>query len=239
MKHRSALLIRNEGGGSGEPTTPTLTSIIVTWSADSADVGTDPKTLISSVKANYSDGASQTVTEYTVTPTSLVEGNNIVTVTYNGKSATKSITGVAEQIGGAEVVMLAPVQKSGATVTDYSDGGHTAFVGSTTDNSNRWMVRSEKVFDKDTVLHVQMSRDSQTYNAVDLFSCDTEVWDGVSAVKENGYGFYGVKTVDSATWVNPFSLDTKYTVKAGYAFMYCTYSAIDASTLNVMITEVA
>lgn len=76
-----------------EPTAPTLTGITVTWSAESADVGTDPRTLISSVKANYSDGSSQTVTGYTVTPSSLVEGNNTVTVTYNGNTATKTILG--------------------------------------------------------------------------------------------------------------------------------------------------
>lgn len=76
-----------------EPTTPTLTGITVTWSGDSADIGTDPRTLISSVKANYSDGTSQTVTGYTVSPSSLVEGSQTITVTYNGKTATKIITG--------------------------------------------------------------------------------------------------------------------------------------------------
>lgn len=79
-----------------EPTQPTLTSISVTWSADSADVGTNPSTLISSVKANYSDGTSQNVTGYTVSPSVLVEGANTVTVTYQGESATKSITGISQ-----------------------------------------------------------------------------------------------------------------------------------------------
>lgn len=80
-----------------EPTEPTITGISVVWSAESADVGTDPKTLITSVKANYSNGTSQTVTGYTVTPSSLAEGTNNVTVSYDGKSAYKSITGVATQ----------------------------------------------------------------------------------------------------------------------------------------------
>lgn len=98
-----------EGGSGGtdepvdppiEPETPTLTGITVTWLADSANVGTDPKTLISVVKANYSDGSNQTVTGYTVSPSALVAGANTVTVTYQGKTATKSITGnsVAEPI---------------------------------------------------------------------------------------------------------------------------------------------
>lgn len=78
-----------------EPEAPTLTSITVTWSSDSADVGTDPKTLISVVKANYSDGTSRTVTGYTVTPSALAEGANTVTVSYSGKTSTKTITGNA------------------------------------------------------------------------------------------------------------------------------------------------
>lgn len=82
-----------------EPTAPTLTSITVTWSAESADVGTDPKTLIASVKANYSDGSSQNITGYTVSPASLAEGANTVTVSYNGKTAEKSITGLATESG--------------------------------------------------------------------------------------------------------------------------------------------
>ena len=85
-----------EESGSDEPTTaPTLTSITVTWSSDSADVGTDPKTLISVVKANYSDGTSRTVTGYTVTPSALAKGANTVTVSYSGKTSTKTITGNA------------------------------------------------------------------------------------------------------------------------------------------------
>lgn len=72
-----------------------LTSITAEWSADSAVVGTDTKTLISVVKANYSDGTSQTVTGYTVSPSSIVEGSQTVTVVYNGKKATKSIVGLS------------------------------------------------------------------------------------------------------------------------------------------------
>lgn len=94
-----------EESGSDEPTTPpTLTSITVTWSSDSADVGTDPKTLISVVKANYSDGTSRTVTGYTVTPSALAEGANTVTVSYSGKTSTKTITGNAIVVPGEPTV---------------------------------------------------------------------------------------------------------------------------------------
>lgn len=84
----------------GEPTTPTLTGITVIWSATSAEVGTDPKTLITSVTAHYSDGSTEAVYGYSVTPSALVKGAQTVTVTYGGKIASKSITGnsVAEPI---------------------------------------------------------------------------------------------------------------------------------------------
>lgn len=78
-----------------EPTAPTLTGITVTWSAESADVGTNPSTLISSVKANMSDGTSNSVTGYTVSPSALVEGANTVTVSYNGKTDSKTVVGIA------------------------------------------------------------------------------------------------------------------------------------------------
>lgn len=78
-----------------EPTEKTLVSITVNWDADSSNVGVDPSTLIASVTASYSDGSSESVTNYTVVPAALVEGEQTVTVTYKGKTATKTITGNA------------------------------------------------------------------------------------------------------------------------------------------------
>lgn len=91
---KSAWGIDDGGYTPDTPTGKTLQSITVTWSSDSADVGTDPKTLISAVIAHYSDGSTEVVSGYTVTHSALVEGEQTVTVSYNGKTATKQITGV-------------------------------------------------------------------------------------------------------------------------------------------------
>lgn len=82
------------GGGSGNPSgSATVTGIAVVWSATSADVGTDPKTLITSVTAEYSDGTSKVVTSYSVNISSLVLGENNVVVSYLGFTDSKTITG--------------------------------------------------------------------------------------------------------------------------------------------------
>lgn len=92
--------------GSGDPVQPpapdgptdlTLTGITVVWSAETADAGAVTRTLIASVTAHYSDGTAQPVTEYTVSPASLSEGSNMVTVTHGGKTASKTITGMAAE----------------------------------------------------------------------------------------------------------------------------------------------
>ena len=111
-------------GGDDTPTTPTLQSITVTWSGDSADVGTDPRTLITSVKANMSDGTNQTVTGYTVTPSSLVEGSNTVTVSYGGKTSTKTITG--NPVGPSVIYLdTLPVVAQSAQVNTGNANGYT------------------------------------------------------------------------------------------------------------------
>lgn len=82
------------GGGSGNPSgSATVTGIAVVWSATSADVGTDPKTLITSVTAEYSDGTSKVVTSYSVNISSLVLGENNVVVSCLGFTDSKTITG--------------------------------------------------------------------------------------------------------------------------------------------------
>lgn len=78
----------------GYSNTPvTLTGITVTWYATSAMAGSSTSALVDTVRANYSDGTSKAVSGYSVSPTTLSVGTNNVTVTYQGKTATKTITG--------------------------------------------------------------------------------------------------------------------------------------------------
>ena len=86
-----------------EPDVPekTLTSISVVYSGGSVAAGTAVNDLTGIVvTAHYSDGTSEAVTGYTLSGT-IAEGSNIVTVTYEGKTATFAVAGVAES-GGEE-----------------------------------------------------------------------------------------------------------------------------------------
>lgn len=86
-----------------EPDAPevTLTSISATYNGGDVAVGTAVTDLTGIVvTAHYSDGSTETVTGYTLSGT-IGEGENTVTVSYQGKTATFSVTGVADS-GGDE-----------------------------------------------------------------------------------------------------------------------------------------
>lgn len=98
------------GGGEEDPDEPvpptvTLSSISVTYSGGDVAVGTAVSDLTGIVvTAHYSDGSSETVTGYTLSGT-IAEGSNTVTVSYGGKSATFTVTGVAESGGDTEAAL--------------------------------------------------------------------------------------------------------------------------------------
>lgn len=98
-----ASLRSGDSGGSGEDsgddsgeTEKILTSISATYSGGDVAVGTAVSELTGIVvTAHYSDGTSETASGYTLSG-EIVEGNNTVTVTYQGKTATFTVVGFAE-----------------------------------------------------------------------------------------------------------------------------------------------
>jgi hypothetical protein len=75
----------------------TLLSISGSYSGGSVPVGTSVNALTGiTVTAHYSDGSSAPVTGYTLSGT-IGEGNNTVTVSYEGKTATFTVVGEAEE----------------------------------------------------------------------------------------------------------------------------------------------
>lgn len=89
----------NSGDSGGDTTEKTLTSISATYSGGSVPVGTAVSALTGIVvTAHYSDGSTATVTGYTLSG-EIAEGENTVTVTYQGMTATFTVTGVAESGG--------------------------------------------------------------------------------------------------------------------------------------------
>ena len=84
-------------GGGEEPDVPgkTLTSISAVYSGGSVPTGTAVNDLTGIVvTAHYSDGTSETVTDYTLSGT-IAEGENTVTVSYGGKTTTFTVMGIA------------------------------------------------------------------------------------------------------------------------------------------------
>ena len=78
----------------------TLSSISVTYDGGDVAVGTAVTALNGVVvTAIYSDGSTEIATGYTISGI-IAEGQNTVTVTYQGKTATFTVTGVAESSGG-------------------------------------------------------------------------------------------------------------------------------------------
>lgn len=90
------------GDSGGDTTEKTLTSISATYSGGSVPVGTAVTALTGIVvTAYYSDGSSAAVTDYTLSGT-IAEGENTVTVSYGGKTATITVIGATES-GGNDV----------------------------------------------------------------------------------------------------------------------------------------
>ena len=76
-----------------------LTDISATYSGGNVAAGTAVSALSGIVvTAHYSDGSTEAVTGYTLSGT-IAEGNNTITVSYNGMTTTFTVTGVAESDG--------------------------------------------------------------------------------------------------------------------------------------------
>lgn len=92
-----------------------LTSISVSYTGGDVEVGTLTDTLPIIVTGSYSDGTSSRITTgYTLSPTAIVEGTNTITVTYSGKTATFTVTGI--EITGELVSISAVCNDETATV---------------------------------------------------------------------------------------------------------------------------
>jgi hypothetical protein len=111
----------DETGGSGdEETEVTLMGISATYTGGDVAVGTAVTELIGIVvTANYSDGSTATVTEYTLSG-EIAEGENTVTVTYAGLTTTFTVVGVAES--GFEPVTANAVYLIGYSNVDNGNG---------------------------------------------------------------------------------------------------------------------
>ena len=99
---KQAFGIESGGDEPIEPDVPevTLTNISATYTGGEVTVETALTDLKgNTVTAHYSDGSNVTVTDYTLSGT-IAEGENIITVSYGGKTTTFTVTGVADVLYG-------------------------------------------------------------------------------------------------------------------------------------------
>ena len=109
-----------------EPVTPeaTLSSISATYSGGDVAVGTAVTDLTGIVvTAHYSDGSNATVTGYTLNGT-IAEGENTITVTYEGLTTTFTVTGVAESTSNIISVTWHGVTQSSSTTYELNESAN-------------------------------------------------------------------------------------------------------------------
>lgn len=141
-QYAAQLITSLRGGESGgeqpeQPDTPkTLTGISAEYSGGNVAVGTELSSLSGiTVTAHYSDGTTASVTGYTLSGT-IAEGDNTITVTYMGKTATITVTGEAQSAddrtllhnwilndqNGSNIDTVSGATLGGSGITKSSDG---------------------------------------------------------------------------------------------------------------------
>lgn len=208
-----------------EPDTPekTLTGISATYSGGDVAVGTAVADLMGIVvTAHYSDGSTEAVTGYTLSGT-IAEGENTITVTYQGKTTTFTVTGVAES--GGNVVSMDSWASVGAKDYDWSsDAGATVFSNSLTTRSGAYLLRSTNVFDTDTRVSIQMKNNGAAY---DLFN--------IASLGQYNNMTY-VESYGANAWAS-FDRTVEYTVKAGHYLAISSFASSTTVDITVTVLE--
>lgn len=104
----------------------TLSSITASYSGGSVVEGTATSGLAIVVTGNYSDGSSNRVYGFSVSPATISTGSNTLTITYQGKTATVSVTGTAKP-AEAPTLQSITATYSGGDVEEGTDA--TALTG--------------------------------------------------------------------------------------------------------------
>ena len=190
-------------GGGDEPINPdepvnpeaTLYSVSATYSGGDVAVGTAVTDLTGIVvTATYSDGSTQTVTDYTLSG-EITEGSNTITVSYGGKTTTFTVTGVAESGEATELT----IRLGGIAQTFYTDEGNNIYSGSV---GNRWI--SEKIAKVDTEVTIAILYGSNNNDLYQSVGCVT------SDLSTEAY------YVERIGYAQDTEYTYTYTVKAGY-----------------------
>ena len=144
-----------------EPDVPekTLTSISAVYSGGSVTAGTAVSALTGIVvTAFYSDGSTETVTDYTLSGT-IVEGSNTVTVSYGGKTTTFTVSGVAESGSGDAVNLYSGKYLKSTNIEQHFENGNV-FTYTPTQNGSTITYTIEGLeADKDYTIFIESDRE--------------------------------------------------------------------------------
>lgn len=213
VTHNEALIAALGSAGDGEeadtPVTPgkTLTGISAVYNGGAVTAGTAVSALVGiTVTAHYADGTSETVTGYTLSG-SIAEGENTITVSYGGKSATFSVSGIAQSAEEEEILLR--TSEYGFNVTMYSDSGSTS-VG---DDGNCYCDQSDEVFAEETEVAISFNLTGTIGTRKAYAGCVTEDIDiTLNPQPTTAFSAYHVALLGTLNNVQ----NVKYTVKAGY-----------------------
>lgn len=217
-----------ESGGEVEPDEPTepdnpdvpevtLSSISATYSGGDVLVGTALTSLTGiTVTATYSDGSTANVADYTLSGT-IAEGSNTITVSYGGKTATFTVTGVVENEPEVTWEEVSVSNKSSATTYWYNEDG--------TELAKTAKARSHtSVFEEETEVKVTILVNSTQYTTFYIGAYDgTNDKAGYFA---RAFGISGYPSEGK-------EYTTTYTVPAGYGVMVGGWSNQTNVTVKV------
>lgn len=212
-------ILRNSSSGGGSGETVTLQSISATYTGGEVAVGTSLDSLTGiTVTAHYSDGSTDTITGYILSG-EIVEGENTIMVSYEGKTTTFTVVGYVKEAETTEPV--------------YRLAEATTFDGTNTVDTGYALCENYKAF---TVVVDFTS----TTKSGSVFGCDKNVSYGVGVKCHSGYywsaywGVYANKDVHNAN--NSVKYVITHEVNSNIAKAYYIYE--DAlTTQEFTITE--
>jgi len=211
-------------------TTPdvSMTGISAVYSGGDMAVGTAVANLTGIVvTAHYSDGSSETVTGYTLSGT-IAEGSNTVTVSYQGKTTTFTVTGVAEESEPAEVAMTQGLY-SWNDRTEYADGGNMEYTGAMPSivGATAWY---SDVFEKDTTVTISVLYGMTNANLRQYAACVSDVTTNVNGYTIPAGDMHYMEQIGTASTAE---YTVQYTVRAGYRLAVINYNSGKPTSITV------
>jgi hypothetical protein len=204
----------------------TLSSISATYSGGDVTVGTAVTDLTGIVvTATYSDGSTQTVTDYTLSG-EITEGSNTITVNYSGKTTTFTVMGVAESEPENVVEFTDPIRTDGETYAKFYVGADNTTENKVVQGDSNICISEISFNAGDTV---KLNITSNSFTGWDYFRVATYYgdWDGTTEITVgNTIDAYYTEGVGSDSKKENVAINHEYvyTMTNAGKIVVCTYN---------------